>query len=218
MKSSGTALDCPFGEGLGVSLQNNAPNNINGTITGGTWKQTPQGTWYVDHDGADDYITFADNEAWNLASGSCYFKIWFLCTVLPTDTRARIFSRYDGTNGFYISFETSGRLKFYWKNSGVDSIYILPVSVYNDGIWHQLICSVDLPNTMAYIHVDKVEIGSYLMVAALADVISDPLYIGGNNIIDSYRGGLTKPSIKTYFPTRANIDDLWEAERASFGR
>lgn len=105
-------------------------NGRNGTVTGALWKQTGQGTWYLDFDGTDDKIAVTykldDNTDWAVEQ-------WVFVPSSGIDAKGLW-----GYDGSYTLYNTGGVFRLYW-GAALSTADVTPTV----GAWNHLIVGRD---------------------------------------------------------------------------
>ena len=150
------------------SSTNNFTITRNGNTTQGTFSpfSVADGEWSNYFDGTGDYLSFADNAAFDLGSGAFTLEAWINMTDVTPSKAEWIICQWqsDTHNSWGFRVETNGALNFYYSTDGNNSAIVgsaSPGLVANT--WHH-IAVVRSSNTVT-IYVDGVSKASGTVTA-----------------------------------------------------
>jgi RHS repeat-associated protein len=139
----------------------------------------------VAFDGASDYVTVADSDAWDFSGKETTLALWFKADPTQPSEWAKLAEHRVGgqsTEGWFWGFDAAGESLVFHAISvgGTDHAWIEPSSTYDDGTWHH--ATVTLKDGMARLYVD----GAFLLQDTY-DPLSDEddvLVIGGRSSLN----------------------------------
>lgn len=156
-----TALLMPFEGGSNATNTSDYSGYSNhGNVSGATWSNTSgyDGFGAYTFDGTSDRISITDATILNLSEVNHTFSVWFNASPSQPNDFARILAKsVGGTPGSGYSLyirNSTGKIEFNARASGLNHIVLLPTTAYNDSRWHHVAVVVDVSGKNATIIID----------------------------------------------------------------
>ena len=198
------------------TIRDRSGNGNDGTITGATWKNdTPGGIWYLDFDGADDYVTIANHASLDMTDA-----ITMGCWLYPIGgpaTFAHMFARGNPAEPTFRYVVSNQTLQVLLANAGGQVAISSASGVFTMNIWQYFAFTWADSDDTVRIYVNGNEVKNGTVTGPLVPVASDMLIGITSDLGNELEGGLALPRLNSTALSVPVLQAHYNQERHLFG-